>query len=186
MAWLDRCEVTTVEGDLFAQSVDAVVVPVECTLSLKHTLGAELARRQGENFYDQVRRLRCNVPGGRLGLGQSTSVPVTALGCTSHAILVAWWAEANHYNSTHIEKCLTTSLREALRLCVSSVAYPLFGTGSNELRREDLYGAISKVLNAFNDLRGSDLFSVEDVRFVCHKGEYTQQLARRLAVDLPC
>ena len=124
MPWLDQCEVSTIEGDLFAQPVDAIVVPVECSLSLTHTLGSELARRLGSSFRDQVRKLRDDDLGGRLGLGQSTSVPVSALGHPVHAVFVAWWAEANDYTLTHIEKCLTTSLREAFRLRVSSIAFP--------------------------------------------------------------
>jgi len=185
MAWLDLCEVSALEGDLFAQPVDAIVVPVECSLSLTHTLGSEGARRFGGNFRDQVHRLRDDGLGGHLALGNSTSIPLSALGHPAHAVLVAWWAEANDYNLTHIEKCLTTSLREAFRLRVSSMAFPLFGTSSNELRREDLYTAITSVLNAFNTLKNSDSFSVRDLRFVCRKGEYIRQLSHRLAMDLP-
>lgn len=168
MAWLDHCTVSAVEGDLFDQQVDAIVVPVECSLSLKHTLGSEAVRRYGSNFCDQVHRWREENRDGRLCLGQSTSFPLATLNHSACAILVAWWAAANDYGRTHIEKFLTTVLREALNLRVASIAYPLFGTGSSELRPDDLYGAIPAVLNAFNSLKNSESFSIRDLRFVCH------------------
>ena len=80
---------------------------------------------------------------------------------------------------------LSTSLREAFRLKAQSLALPLFGTGSNELDRDDLYAAILTVIGQFTALKNSHSFPVRDLRFVSDKAEYIAQLADRLAKASP-
>jgi hypothetical protein len=97
-----------------------------------------------------------------------------------YAILVAWWSESNSYDQRHIEQCITSCLREAFRLRLKSLAIPLLGSGSTELRKNDLHSGITQALADLNGLRTSDGFPLVDLRFVSVRSEDVAVLDQHL------
>ena len=184
MGWLERCEVRVVEGDLFYQSVEALVVPVECSLTFTHVLGCEVLRRYGQGIHGRAAAEAARLFDGHMRLGGGFSLSIDHPGLLKHIILVAWWGRDNAYSQNLIESCMGAALRRAFEIGSPSLAMPLFGVNSAELNLHDLYAAVPKVLREFDDLRGSDEFSVEDLRFVCRKPLVVEEMGLLLRREL--
>lgn len=184
MSWLERCEVSVVNGDLFDQQVDALVIPVESTLTFNHLLGRELLIRCGQSLHIAASQAARSVFGDRVPLGDGFAVPIDGLEGVRCMIFVAWWDRDNPYTQNLIERCVSTALRKAFQSQSTSVALPLFGVNSSELNLRDLYAAIPKVLREFDSLRTSDTFPVEDLRFVCRKPHVVEEMRRALHLHL--
>lgn len=180
MSWLERCDISVLHGDLFDQQVDALVIPVECSLTFTHVLGRKLLDQYGHEFRVAASEAGRSQFGDRVPLGSGFSVPLDGSETTKWAILVAWWDSDNSYTQNLIERCISTAFRRAFETQSPSVAMPLFGVNSSELRLHDLYAAVPKALREFDSLRQSDTFPVEDLRFVCQKPDVVDALRRAL------
>ena len=180
MSWLERCDISVVHGDLFDQKVDALVVPVECSLTFAHVLGRQLLDRHGHEFRAAASEAGKRLFGDRVPLGGGFSIPVDGSETSRWVVLVAWWDSENSYTQNLIERCISTAFRRAFETQSKSVALPLFGVNSSELKLHDLYAAIPKALREFDSLRQSDTFSVEDLRFVCRQPLVVDELRQVL------
>ncbi len=180
MSWLERCDVRVVNGDLFEQDVQSVVVPIECACTFAHSLGQELLRRYGDGLRLAALGATASLPEGRLTLGNGFSLPLDGPGRLRHLVLVAWWDRDNEYRQPLIEACVATALRKTFETGSTSVAMPLFGVNSRELRLQDLYEAVPKVLREFDRLRGNERFPVDDLRLVCRKQQVVEEMSRLL------
>lgn len=184
MSWLERCDISAINGDLFDQEVDALVIPIECSLNFTHVLGRELLSRYGQYLHTAASEASRKTLGDRVPLGNGFTVRIHGSDQVRWAILVAWWDRDNRYTQNLIERCISTALRKAFETRSTSVAMPLFGVNSSELDLNDLFTAVPRVLRDFDALRTSDTFSVEDLRFVCQKplvvDELRQVLRRKI------
>lgn len=180
MSWLERCDVRVVNGDLFEQDVHSVVVPIECSLTFAHSLGQELLHCYGNEVRLAAIQAKAGLPDGRLQLGSGFSLPLEGPGRLRHLLLVAWWDRNNEYRQSLIEACVASALRKTFETGSTSLAMPLFGVNSRELRLQDLYEAVPKVLREFDQLRGSERFPVDDLRLVCRKQHVVDEMSRRL------
>lgn len=180
MPWLERCEVTVVNGDLFDQQVDALVIPVESSLTFTHVLGRELLTRFGQSLHVAASAAAKGRFGDHVPLGDGFSIPIEGPKFARRIVFVAWWNRDNRYTQNLIERCVSTALRKAFETQSTSLALPLFGVNSSELNLRDLYAAIPKVLEEFDSLRTSYTFPVEDLRFVCRKLQVVEELRQAL------
>lgn len=178
MSWLERCDIRVLHGDLFDQQVDALVIPVECSLTFNHVLGRKLLDQYGHEFRVAASEAGRSQFGDRVPLGSGFIVPLDGSATTQWAILVAWWDSENSYTQNLIERCISTAFRRAFEIQSPCVAMPLFGVNSSELRLHDLYAAVPKALREFDSLRQSDTFPVEDLRFVCQKPDVVDAAPR--------
>lgn len=184
MSWLENCEVSIINGDLFDQKVDALVIPVECSLTFTHVLGREFLNRYGESLKVSVSRTCRKLFNEGVPLGSSLSIPIEGAETTRWAVLVAWWDQSSRYTQSLIGQCVSTALRKAFETQSRSAAVPLFGVNSLELDLSDLYAAIPKVLREFDRLRTSNTFSVKDLRFVCRKPHVVEEMRQVLQLYL--
>lgn len=159
MNWLERCDITVVNGDLFNQQVEALVIPVESSLTFTHVLGRELLSRYGQTLRVAASQVARNAFGDHIPLGDGFATPIEGVKGTRWVILVAWWDKDNRYTQGLIEQCVSTALRKAFETQSTSIALPLFGVNSPDLNLEHLYAAVPNVPREFDSLRTSITFA---------------------------
>lgn len=169
MTWIEQLNVECLKGDLLDQQTQAIACNVNVMLNLNYRLGQQIEHRCGPELVRDLEVLRDRLPGGRLPLGHAITTAAYNMAPCEKLILFAWWGEDNAFTPQFIYKCLSNLLREALTGRIESLAVPLFGTGSRDVRALDLAVQIVAVLKDFNRLNNAPDFSLQDIYFVSNK-----------------
>ena len=161
--WLEYLDVDCLNSDLFLAPVEAIVCNVNTQLALNYNLGRRLATLGGISLVQAIQKTALNLPGNRLILGQALIVDIPEpWGSFEKVILTAWWDFDNDYSERLIYSCIISSLREAFDAQIRSLAMPLIGMGSGQIKIQDFARIFVSVLRDLNALRTNKIFPLEN------------------------
>lgn len=167
MSWLKNLTVETRCGDLFETEAEGIVVNTNVNARLNaYSLGEQLYEKSDPAILREIDRVMNQQPGQELRIGHAITVGAHGLDSIEKVILVAWWGRHNRFTRNHCYKCVIAAIRQAFEHELESLAMPLMGTGSRQMRLTDLEGAVTDVLLDLDDLRNADTFSLRRLEFV--------------------
>lgn len=186
-SWIDNLTVECRNGDIFSMSCEALACNVDVALRMNHRLGRQLLERGGLQVKNFISTVISDLPGGKLRLGDAIGVPLPAtLAPLKWAVLCAWWDRDNDYTRSLISMCLISTLRQAFRLHLKSVAIPLIGTGSGLVSPKFLGSVILASLSDLDGLKNSGAFSVERITFCSDRPGHVEELRQVLIAGGLC
>lgn len=166
MSWFGRLDVQCKYADLLDMDVDGIICNTNIMLNLNYSIGRQLSKRCGPELERKLDDILMALPNHELPLGQSVCVRAFNMERIRSIIFTAWWSAENDFRAELIYQCHASALRSALNENMKSLAFPLFGTGSQTMRLPTLAAGIACVLNDFDALKGAESFSLEELYFV--------------------
>ncbi|GAA0814767.1 O-acetyl-ADP-ribose deacetylase [Spirilliplanes yamanashiensis] len=165
--------VRLVQGDITAQSVDAIVNAANSSLLGGGGVDGAIHRRGGPEILAECRRLRAGHYGRGLPTGEAVATTAGLLDArwVIHTVGPVW--SATEDRSALLRSCYTTSLAVAAELGATSVAFPLISAGVYRWPVDDA------VRQALTVLRAA---TVPDVRLVLF-GADTYAVAERVSSE---
>ncbi|SCF36501.1 O-acetyl-ADP-ribose deacetylase [Micromonospora mirobrigensis] len=166
-------EITLVEGDITAQSVDVVVNAANSSLLGGGGVDGAIHRRGGPAILEQCRALRADRYPGGLPTGQAVATTAGELPARWVVHTVGPVFSATEDRSALLRDCYANSLAVADELGAATVAFPLISAG--------IYGwpVADAVRQALTVLRTAAPATVTEVRLVLFGGG-TYATARRV------
>ncbi|MFF3499463.1 O-acetyl-ADP-ribose deacetylase [Streptomyces sp. NPDC003247] len=151
--------ITLVQGDITAQSVDAVVNAANSSLLGGSGVDGAIHRRGGPAILEECRKLRASSYGRGLPTGQAVATTAGALDARWVIHTVGPVYEADGGDPSLLASCHRESLRVADELGARTVAFPAISTGVYGWPMEDA----ARI--AVTTVRATET-AVEEVRFV--------------------
>lgn len=165
MCWFDNLTVDCIHGDLLLAETEAIACNVNVMLNLNYSIGQQLLHLYGNDLTEKLSIIKKHLPEQRLELGQAIWVDVNSSPEKTPIIFFGWWDKDNDFTTRLIYSSFVNSLRIAFAHNSRSIAFPLFGSGSESIHFNDFQESISKALQELNKLKMSHEFSIEELFF---------------------
>ncbi len=181
MSWFDKLEIDFIHGSLLDADTEAIACNVNVAIDLNYSIGKQLLEYFGPNLRGVIKNVRDTLPGRKLELGQAVWLDAPCPTSLKGIIFFGWWSSQNEFTANLIYTSFVNSLRVAFSYGCCSISFPLYGSGSGGMPFQLFQDTILQAFQELDNLRNSNMFSVEEVCFISTNMPRLEQLENHLA-----